>query len=79
MKQLGWSRAENPLRFGNDTARGYVRGDAAETVIVTRDPEQRNLVYVRRGAVTRILEDGVVVERTQTDLFGAVAAAETSF
>lgn len=65
MRQAGWKRTENPMRFGAGTARGYTRGDPAEEVIVDRDHEDRSVV-VRLGQpphvkATRLFGNGALL------------------
>lgn len=65
MRQLGWKRSENSIRFGLETARGYTKGDGADEIIVCRDPDVRNSLCLRIGQPphvkgTRMIVDGVV-------------------
>jgi predicted P-loop ATPase len=65
MRQLGWKRTENSIRFSAGTSRGYTRGDATEEVMVDRDPIERGSITVRLGQpphveATRLFDNGVL-------------------
>ncbi|MBV9826603.1 MAG: bifunctional DNA primase/polymerase [Alphaproteobacteria bacterium] len=49
MRQLGWRRAESPLRFDTGTGRGYIKGDGIREVFVSPDADNRALFILRLG------------------------------
>ena len=72
MRQLGWQRTDNPIRFGTETARGYTKGDESDEIVAMSDPEYRNTISMQLGQPPNVKERRIIVD-------GAVAPEANDF